>query len=82
MKPGTLQGITPLPKDLEEALKNCYDREKQHIEPVVTCTYSTTSQLIQMGLLSAKTIMKRKKALFGFYVTELGVDYLSQVASL
>jgi hypothetical protein len=77
-----LEGIEPLPKELENALKECYDREKQHIEPVVNCTYNTTSALLQRGMLSAKTIMKRKKALFGFYITELGIDYLSQVSSL
>lgn len=82
MTPSTLEGVKPLPKELENALKECYQREQKHIEPVVTCTYNTTSALLQRGMLSAKTIMKRKKALFGFYVTELGIDYLSHVASL
>jgi hypothetical protein len=80
--PTTLQGIAPLPKELEIALKECFNREQQHLEPVVTCTYNTTLALLQRGMLSAKTIMKRKKALFGFYVTDLGIDYLSQAAAL
>ena len=79
MNPKTLQGVKPLPRELEEALKDWYKREQQHIEPVVTCTYNTTSQLLQRGMLSAKTIMRRKKVLFGFYVTQIGVDYLSRL---
>ena len=78
----TTQVLEPLPKELENALKECFNREQQHIEPVVTCTYNTTLALLQRGMLSAKTIMKRKKALFGFYVTQVGIDYLSQVTSL
>ena len=79
MNPNTLQGVKPLPRELEEALKDCYNREQQHIEPVVTCTYNATSQLLQRGMLSAKTFMRRKKVLFGFYVTQIGIDYLSQL---
>ena len=79
MNPNTLQGVKPLPRELEEALKDCYNRERQQIEPIVAGTYNTTSQLLQRGMLSAKTFMRRKKVLFGFYVTQLGIDYLSHL---
>ena len=79
MSPGTIQRVKPLPEELEKALKTCYKREQLHLEPVVTCTYNTTSQLLQRGMLSAKTFIKGRKVLFCFYVTQLGVDYLSQL---
>lgn len=79
MNPNILPAVKPLPRELEEALKDCYNREQQHIDPVVACTYNTTSQLLQRGMLSAKTFMRRKKVLFGFYVTQIGIDYLSRL---
>jgi hypothetical protein len=82
MNASITQDIEPMPPELENALKECLMRQQQRIEPVVTCTYNTTLALLQRGMLSAKTMMKRKKALFGFYVTELGIDYLSQITSL
>lgn len=82
MSPANIKGIEPLPRELEIALKECFKREQQDIEPVVTCTYNTTLALMQRGMLSAKTVIKKKKALFGFYVTELGVEYLTKVPAL
>lgn len=79
MIPNTLQDSKPLPRQLEEALMDCYNREQHNIEPVVTCTSHTTFKLIERGMLSAKTFMKNKRSLFGFYVTQMGIDYLSQL---
>ena len=81
MDPTASPGFERLPKKLEKALIECYKREQQHIEPVVNCTTKTTLKLIERGMLSAKTYIRRKKCLFGFYVTQLGVDYLSQLES-
>jgi len=82
MSPAKKKGIEPLPKELEIALKECFKREQQHIEPVVNCTYNTTLALMQRGMLSARTVVKKKKALFGFYVTDLGIDYLTCMSPL
>ena len=82
MNSNTLEDIKHLPKELEIALMNCYTREQQHIEPIVDCTYNTTLALMHRGMLSAKTIMRRKKTLFVFCITQLGIDYLSQVSTL
>ena len=82
MSPKSSPGVKPLPKKLEKALLECYKREQQHIEPVVNCTTHTTFELIERGMLSAKTFMRRKKSLFGFYVTQVGIDYLSKLESI
>ena len=82
MNPKQSPGVKPLPKRLEKALMECYKREQLHIEPVVNCTTHTTFELIELGMLSAKTFMRRKKSLFGFYVTQLGIDYLSKVETI
>ena len=79
MEPYILQNTRPLTEELEAALLDCYHREQNNIEPVVTCTYDATFELIERGLLSAKTIMKNKRALYGFYVTQMGIDYLSRL---
>lgn len=73
----TLQTVKPLTRPLEEALRECYNREQKKIEPVVNCSYDTIFELIERGMLSAKTIMKNKKATYAFYVTQLGIDYLA-----
>ena len=75
----TLQAIKPLTRQLDEALMECYDREQKGIEPFVTCAYDTIFELIERGMLSAKTITKNKKASYVFYVTQLGIDYLKQL---
>ena len=69
----------PLTPEQEKALIECYNRQIHHIEPVVDCTNQTTFQLIERGMLSAKTFIKNKKALFSFYVTDMGVEYLTQL---
>ena len=69
----------PLTPEQEKALIECYNRQRHHIEPVVACTSHTTFQLIDKGMLSAKTFIKKKKALFSFYVTDIGIEYLSQL---
>jgi hypothetical protein len=79
MIPNNLQDSKPLPRHLEEALMDCYDREQHNIEPFVICTSHTTFELIKRGMLSAKTFMKYKRVFFGFYVTQMGIDYLSQL---
>jgi hypothetical protein len=75
----SLKKVKRLPAQLEEALSVCYRRQLASIEPIVICPYNTTSALIERGMLSAKTFVKRKKVMFGFYVTALGIDYLSQL---
>lgn len=82
MSPKTSQGFKPLPRKLEKALIDCYYRQQQNIEPVVNCTTHTTFELIERGMLSAKTFMRRKKSVFGFYVTQMGIDYLSKVEAI
>ncbi len=79
MVPNTLQVAKPLTRQMEDALMECYNREQRNIEPVVTCNYDTTFELIERGMLSAKTIMRNKKATYAFYVTQLGIDYLSRL---
>ena len=77
MVPKFLRDAKPLPRQMEEALIDCYNREQQNIEPFVNCTYNATFELIDRGFLSAKTIMKNKKAMYAFYITQLGIDYLT-----
>ena len=79
MNPNILPDTRPLTEELEAALYECYHREQHNIEPFVTCTYDATFELIERGFLSAKTIMKNKRALYGFYVTQSGIDYLSSL---
>lgn len=79
MNPIILLNTRPLTEELEAALYDCYNREQHNIEPVVTCTYDATFELIEKGFLSAKTIMKNKKEFYGFYVTQSGIDYLSSL---
>ena len=81
MLASTLQDVKPLSRQTEKALKDCYDREQNAIEPVVTCSYDTTFELIERGFLSAKTIVKHRKAMYVFYVTQLGIDYITQLHS-
>ena len=78
MEFNTLTKVTPLPKYLEQALLDCYNREQTHIEPVVACTYNTTSELMQRGMNQAKLLLKKKIAV-GFYVTQTGKEYLNQL---
>jgi hypothetical protein len=82
MNPKSSPGAKPLPKKLEKALIEYYQREQEHIEPVVNCTTDTTFELIERGMLSAKTFMRRRKSLFAFYVTQLGIDYLNKLETI
>ena len=68
--------IRPLTSKMKEMLKESHEREIQQQTPYGVYYTQSAKGLIARGLFYAKEYRAGEKSYLGFYLTQLGLDYL------
>lgn len=71
--------IRPLTKKMKELLMDCHEREILHQAPYSIYYTQTAKGLVTRGLFYVKQYLASDKPYMGFYITQLGIDYLEQL---
>ena len=78
MSKGILKMFRPLSKIMEEHLMELHERELLLMEPLPECLNRTCTSLLRRRLVGIKEYTIRNKTFYAFYITPLGIYYLSQ----
>ena len=82
MQKSSLQNIRPLTKKMKDMLKESQERELQQQIPYGVYYTQSAKGLITRGLFYAKEYTVNQKSYLGFYLTQLGTDYLETLKTL
>ena len=77
MQKTLLSSIRPLTKKMKNLLQESYDREMQQQVPGGIYYTQSAKGLITRGLFYAKEFTAGHKSYLGFYLTQLGIDYVT-----
>lgn len=81
MQKTTSKTIRPLTKKMKQMLKDCHEREIQQQAPFSIYYTQSAKGLVTRGLFYAKQYTAGTKPYMGFYITQLGIDYLNEMQS-
>lgn len=78
MKNNILKKIKPITKLMEEDLMEYHERELLNMEPELAFYTKSSRGLFHRGLIGVKDHTKGNKTYMIFYITSLGIYYLSK----
>ena len=67
---------------MKEVLKDCHEREIHQQAPHSIYYSQSAKGLVTRGLFYAKEYTGGEKPYMGFYITQLGIDYLEAATGL
>ena len=73
-----LRKVRPLSKAMEEQLMELHERELLCMEPTFDMLSVACKSLYTRGLLGIKEYRVKEKSFHAYYITRLGIYYLSQ----
>ncbi|MEP6594804.1 MAG: hypothetical protein ABJA71_02610 [Ginsengibacter sp.] len=73
-----LKKLKPLSKGMEEQLMELHERDLLGIEPTFDGLSRTCKSLHNRGLVGLKEFCVNEKSFHGYYITSLGIYYLSE----
>jgi hypothetical protein len=77
MRKSHANSIRPLTRKMKEILKETHERELQQQAPYSIYYSQSAKGLVTRGLFYTKQYTACTKPYVGFYVTQLGLDYLN-----
>ncbi|MFT3910851.1 MAG: hypothetical protein QM737_15645 [Ferruginibacter sp.] len=73
-----LNKIKPLTQRMKDMLLECHEREMRQMAPHSIYYSQSAKGLVARGLFYAQEYKGGEKPYMGFYITQLGIDYLEQ----
>ena len=73
-----LKKLKPLSKGMQEQLMELHERDILGIEPTFDGLSGTCKSLHKRGLVGLREFCVNKKSFHGYYITSLGIYYLSE----
>ena len=79
MQKTTRTSFRPLTTKMVELLMDCHERELHQQAPYSIYYTQTAKGLVTRGLFYVKQYTEGPKPYMGFYITQLGIDYLNKM---